>query len=65
MQPDVKTKNASRQIIQRKYQFYEESLKDKRRASRAEKRLRMCCGMRQKTQAQARAHSKWLQFRGK
>ena len=29
MQPDVKTKNASRQIIQRKYQFYEESLKDK------------------------------------
>ena len=26
MQPDVKTKNASRQIIQRKYQFYEESL---------------------------------------
>ena len=29
MQPDVKTKNASRQIIQRKYQFYEESLRDK------------------------------------
>ena len=29
MQPDVKTKNVSRQIIQRKYQFYEESLKDK------------------------------------
>ena len=29
MQPDVKTKNASRQTIQRKYQFYEESLKDK------------------------------------
>ena len=29
MQPDVKTKNVSRQIIQRKCQFCEESLKDK------------------------------------
>ena len=34
-------------------------------SSRAEKRLRMCYVMRQKTQAQARANSKWLQFRGK
>ena len=29
MQLDVKTKNVSRQIIQRKYNFCEESLKDK------------------------------------
>ena len=29
MQLDVKTKNVSRQIIQRKYHFCEESLKDK------------------------------------
>ena len=34
-------------------------------SSRAEKRLRMCVDMRQRTQAQARAHSKWLPFCGK
>ena len=31
---------------------------NEKNSSRAEKRLRMYCGMRQKTQAQARAHSK-------
>ena len=46
--------------------------KEKRRAractglaNRAEKRLRMCVDLRQRTQAQARAHSKWLPFCGK
>ena len=34
-------------------------------SDRAEKRLRMYIDQRLKTQAQARAHSKWLAFRGK